>query len=225
MFHLEDVLQLKEGEQVKSIARRHVATLVPTLFLALLLIVVPFFLLFPLFSWGIPGVVLFFVAVLIGIVVAVRLLILWDADVLIVTTLRVIDVDQSGLLTRTVSEAAMSAIQDVTWSRKGLIETVFRMGSINIQTAGAATVIGATCIPFPKETYELISELRHVTPGSSGSKDPVGENEHKERLKTISRLLETYSSEELVRIESILKARERVAVTDAFLKRDEPSTS
>jgi hypothetical protein len=96
------------------------------------------------------------------------------------------------------------------------------MGSINIQTAGAATVIEVKRIPSPKEAYELISELRHVT---AGSKEPVSENERKERLKTIARLLETYSSDELVRIESILKARERIAVTDAFLKRDEPPTS
>ncbi len=79
MFHIEDVLQLKDDEQVKAIVRRHVVMLVPRLFLALLLIVIPFFLLFPLFSWGLPGAIGFFVVILIGVVIAIRTLLLWDA--------------------------------------------------------------------------------------------------------------------------------------------------
>lgn len=215
MFHLEDVLQLKDGEQVKSVMRRHVVTLAPPLFLSLVLIVTPFFLLFPLFGWGIPGVALFFTAVVLGIVIAIRALVLWDADVIIVTNLRLIDVDQRGLLTRTVSEAALSAIQDVSWKRRGLFETMFRIGSVVVQTAGSATTIEARKIPRPEQTYELINELRHAS--APGSKAPEA---REDLLGEIADLLKGYSTDELTRIKSILRARERASVTDAFLKQD-----
>jgi len=50
MFRLESVIQLKDEEQIRAIARRHIITLIGPLALAMVLIVVPFFFLFPLFS-------------------------------------------------------------------------------------------------------------------------------------------------------------------------------
>lgn len=225
MFHIEDVLQLKDREDVRHITRRHVLTMFPGLVLALILIVIPFFLMFPLFTWGIPGVILFFAAVLIGIVVAVRTLLLWDADILIVTTFRLVDVDQRGIFTRIVSEAPLDAVQDVSWSRSGILQTLFRMGSLKVQTAGATANIEAKSIPHPDAVHELINDLRHLSPGkkAEGAASPVVPSAATpavkgEKLKTICAMLEKYSEEELARIETILKARERSSIADAFLK-------
>src|SRR5262249_32798336 len=159
-----DVLSLNDGEKVRAVTRRHVATLVPPLGLALILIVAPFFLLFPLFSWGTPGVVLFCVAIVLGILIAIRSVVLWDAGALILTTMHISDVDQKGLLTRTVSEASLTSIQDVSWGRNGFADTIFRMGKITIQTASTTATIEARRIPHPEQMYELINELRHGVP-------------------------------------------------------------
>lgn len=223
MFRIEDVLQLKDGEKIRAVIRRHLVTLVAPLFLALILIVVPFFLLFPLFSWGIPGVILFFFAVAAGMVIAVRSLILWDADVLIVTTMRLVDVDQKGLLTRSVSEAALGAIQDVSWIRNGFLDTMFRMGKVKIQTASTTSVLEATRVPQPEAIFELINELRHDAPSSSspagGRSNVPGEapSERKDLLDSICRMLQPYSFDELKRVETVLKARERSSLREAFL--------
>jgi membrane protein YdbS with pleckstrin-like domain len=222
MLRIEDVLQLKDGEKIRAVIRRHVATLIPALFLALVLIVVPFFLLFPLFGWGIPGAILFFFAVLAGIVIAVRAMLLWDADVLIVTTMRLVDVDQQGLLTRTVSEAAYGAIQDVSWKRAGLADTLFRMGSVKIQTASASSIIHAKGVSQPETVYELINELRHDAPAvgsvAASSRHPdEAPGERRDLLESIRRMLEPYSLEELQRVQTVLKARERSSLREAFL--------
>ncbi len=217
MFNLEDVLQMKDGERVKSITRRHISTLFPPFFLSIVLIVAPFFLLFPLFGWGVFGIVLFFVSVLIGIIVALRTLLMWDSDVLIVTDYRIIDVDQKGLLARTVSEALLVSIQDVSWSRQGLLQTLFRTGSVTVQTAGATMTITAGSIPRPEEIYALINDLRH-TPGKKQNSEETRE----EKMKTISALLGTYPLDELKRIETVLKARERQSAADAFFKTNDP---
>lgn len=223
MFRIEDVLQLKDGEKIRAVVRRHVATLVPALFLALVLIVVPFFLLFPLFGWGILGVVLFFFSVCAGMVIAVRSLMLWDADVLLVTTMRLVDIDQKGLLTRRVSEAALGAIQDVSWVRNGVFDTIFRMGKVKIQTASTTSVIEAVGVPQPEAVFELINELRHDAPtGSSGGSFRASEapGERKDLLESICRMLQPYSFDELKRVESVLKARERSSLREAFLAED-----
>lgn len=217
MFKLEDVLQMKDGEDVKEIIRRHWLTLVPGLLLAFFLIVVPFFLLFPLFSWGVWGASLFVIAVIVGIVIAIRTFLLWDADVLVVTTLRLVDVDQRGIFTRIVSEAPLSSIQDVSWSRKGFLETLFRIGSVRVQTAGTQAAIEAQRISSPERVNDAINDLRNMTTPKRVDLDP----QRLEKLKKISGLLEGFSFEELIRIESILKARERSTVTDAFLEQDE----
>lgn len=217
MFKLEDVLQMKDGEDVKEIIRRHWLTLVPGLSVAFILIVIPFFLMFPLFAWGVMGASLFVVAVVIGIVVAIRTFLLWDADVLVVTTLRLVDVDQRGIFTRIVSEAPLSSIQDVSWSRKGMLETFFHIGSVRVQTAGAQTSIEARRIANPERVNDAINDLRNKTAPKRVDLDP----QRLEKLKKISGLLEGFSVEELTRIESILKARERSAVADAFLEQDE----
>jgi len=217
MFKLEDVLQMKDGEDVKEIIRRHWLTLVPGLFLAFILIVVPFFLMFPLFAWGVLGASLFVIAVVIGIIVAIRAFLLWDADVLVVTSLRLVDVDQRGVFTRIVSEAPLTSIQDVSWSRKGMLETLFRVGTVRVQTAGTQSAIEVHRIANPERVNDAINNLRNKTEPRRSDLDP----ERHEKLKKISSLLEGFSFEELTRIESILKARERSAVTDAFLERDE----
>lgn len=214
MFHLEDVLQLKDDEQVKAILRRHPATIAAPLVLATFLIVLPFFLLFPLFAWGIAGIVLFLAAVVIGIVTAIRALVLWDADVLVVTNMRLVEVDQKGLLTRSVSEAALKNIQDVSWIRNGMAETMFHMGTVKISTAGNAAVIEAKRIPHPEAVSELINDMRHAT---SPKRTDLPMDRH-EKLKSITALLETYPLEELERIETVLKARAREGAADAFMK-------
>ncbi|MFA5185726.1 MAG: PH domain-containing protein [Patescibacteria group bacterium] len=223
MFHIEDVLQLKDREDVRHITRRHILTMLPGLVLALILIVIPFFLMFPMFSWGIFGVILFFIAVLLGIGVAIRTLLLWDADILIVTTLRLVDVDQRGILTRIVSEAPLDAIQDVSWSRKGILQTIFRLGDLKVQTAGATANIEAKSIPHPEAVHELINDMRHTQPAKKAEASPVVSPSptvpatQAEKLKAICAMLEKYSAEELTRIETILKARERSSIADAFL--------
>lgn len=230
MFNIEDVLQLKDREEVRHVTRRHVLTMFPPLLLSLVLIVVPFFLMFPLFAWGIIGVAMFIVSVFSGIGVALRTLLLWDADILIVTNLRLVDVDQRGIFARTVSEAPLESVQDVSWSRNGIVQTLFRMGDLKVQTAGATANIEAKAIPRVEVVHELINEMRQgpavksveiATPSAGAPKTAFEAGDKAEKIRIICAMLEKYPEEELGRIETILKARERAAVADAFLEQDE----
>ncbi len=230
MFKLEDVLQLKADERVLMLKRRHITSLLPSLLLSLVLIVIPFFLLFTLFAWGLLGVVLFFAAVLLGLILAIRTLLLWDSNVFLLTNIRLIYVDQRGVFTRLVSEMAMASIQDVAWAKSGLIEALFRVGSVTVRTSSNATALTIKRISQPQAVHELINDLRHhggaKQIGTSASFQPEAKlrahsavettEERGELLDSIAMRLEKYSLEELHRIEAVLKARERSAVAEAF---------
>lgn len=217
MFHIEDVLQLKDNEDIKTLARRHPVTMAPGLGLALLLIVAPFFFLFPLFGWGLPGLGVFAVSITAGIVIAIRTLLLWDSDVIVVSSLRLVDVDQKGVFSRYVTEVALSAVQDVVWKRKGIIDTIFNVGSLEIQQAGSSQKMTVTRVGKPESIHELINDLRRATRPLNAEITA----EKRERIRQMASRMEELTDEQLARIENAVKNESRESALKKFLHRDE----
>lgn len=58
-------------------------------------------------------------------------------DVWIITTERIIDIEQHNLFSRTISEFPMSRVQDVSIDVHGVIETFLKFGDLKVQTAGS----------------------------------------------------------------------------------------
>jgi uncharacterized membrane protein YdbT with pleckstrin-like domain len=173
MIRLEDVIQLKDDERVRAFTRRHGITIVPNLLLALVLIVVPFFFLFPLFSSGPTGVVAFIAMVVAGAVIAFRSFIMWDGDIIVVTNKRLVDVDQLGVFSRTVNEIVVENIQDCSWSKNNLLDQILNMGHFKARSASGSLTIEAKCIPRPQELQHLVNEIREeATLSQSGRSAP-----------------------------------------------------
>ncbi|MFA5010260.1 MAG: PH domain-containing protein [Patescibacteria group bacterium] len=61
----------------------------------------------------------------------------WYRDRFIITSERVIDINQRGLFSRKVSEVELNRIQNITYSVDGIFATMFNFGTIVIQSAGA----------------------------------------------------------------------------------------
>lgn len=221
MFHLEDVVQLKDAEDVRLVVRRHAVTMASGLLGSLALIVIPFFLLFPLFSFGIIGIILFALAVGSGIVIALRTLILWDADVFVVTTFRLVDVDQRGVFSRFVTEALLTAVQEVSWKRRGFIDTLFRVGTLTIQAQGISAPMVVSRVGRPEKIHELVNDLRHATTPKRVDLSP----ERRERLRKLTDLLEPLSDASLDRVEQTIREEGRDQATSAFLQADETTRS
>lgn len=216
MFHLEDVVQLKDNEDVRLLVRRHFMTLVPGLLLALILIVVPFFFLFPLFSLGTIGIIIFGALVLAGILVAVRTVITWDADVLIVTTLRLVDVDQRGVWSRFVTEVFIDDVLDIRWHRKGILYTLCNVGFVEIQAGTLEHPLHITRIGHPQRLQELVNDLRKSTRPKHHESSP----ERQERMRKIQEVLSSLSNEAFERVEKTVKHEVRQAAMGSFLEKD-----
>lgn len=152
----------KAGEEVAAVVRHFGLTFWPQILAVALLIILPFFFIFPLFKWGAWGVGLFLFLILLGIVYAVRTFVVWYYNAFVITNFRIIDIDQRGIFLRVVSEAAYEKIQDVSYRRKGVWQTIFRHGDVRIQMVGSDTGFEIKNVRKPGEVQELISSLSHL---------------------------------------------------------------
>ena len=162
MFQLSDVLQPKPGERTERVIRQHFFAILPRLLVAGFLIVFPFFVLFSLLRSAM-GVIFLTLCVLIGFTMAVRALLVWDADVLVVTTHRLIDVDQRGIWTRIVTEIpliSVSSLEILSGKGMGLLGGI---GGLRIHSTGAPSVLDVSMIRKPERIRNLILELKEKT--------------------------------------------------------------
>lgn len=211
MLKLEEVLQLKDGEEIRMVTKRHVVTIVPKLLLSLLLIVGPFFFLFPLFNSGPTGIMLFAVFIAVGIIIAWRTFAMWDGDALIVSTHRVIKVTQTGIFSRTVNELDMKGVTDVSWSRKGLLGYLFNYGLV---TVGTTKPFLFRQIPRPRDIHTLIMEIMERL----GDKEEPRKEVREERIERVQKLVEDMDDEELRKLEQGMRSKERAEVVEELFK-------
>ncbi|PIY96633.1 MAG: hypothetical protein COY66_03820 [Candidatus Kerfeldbacteria bacterium CG_4_10_14_0_8_um_filter_42_10] len=151
---------LKEGEGVVKIIRSYLLSHLGSMLISLFFIILPFFLLFPLFQRGFWGVLIFFLLLLFGLGFGARFLFLWYFNAFVITNQRIIDFDQRGLFEKTVSESIYEKIQDVSFKKKGIFSTILNYGTIVIQTAGTNANLEIRNIFEPEKIQELITEIQ-----------------------------------------------------------------
>ncbi len=152
----------KPYENVIVLLYRHWFVLLLKFITYLFLAVLPFVLYAPISSWlarlGLQDVFWF--------LTAIYFLLWWHSlfytltmyllDIWIVTDHRVIDSEQQGFFSRTVSELSLSKIQDISVAVRGAIPTFLDFGTLEIQTAAAARKFEFKQIPHPNEVKDKI---------------------------------------------------------------------
>ena len=151
---------LDDNEELLKIVRQTKWTLVGSLIFPVILIVIPFFFLFLLFSQGTIGIILLFVILLSGLIWLARNLAIWYFKALIITNQRIIDIDQQKLFQRIVSDIPLFKIQDVFYRIKGLGQTITRIGDIQIILTDNKTKIEIENIFQPQKIQQLIIQFR-----------------------------------------------------------------
>lgn len=79
-------------------------------------------------------------------------------DVWIITSERVINIEQKGLFSREVSELKFSRIQDVTSIVTGMLPTMLNYGDVDIQTAAEEEHFLFRQVPDPFQVKDLLME-------------------------------------------------------------------
>lgn len=153
----------KEGEEVILFLRRHWMTHLTPLFVSLVVFIVPlvtvFILVYQYNLSFIPDQIIWFgifIWFLIGVFFFIYNWLDWYLDIFLVTSIRIIDIDQHGLFHRTVGEASLDKVQDVIYEIKGIRQTLFNYGSVIIHTGGPTGDIVFEDVHDPQQVQRLL---------------------------------------------------------------------
>ena len=94
-------------------------------------------------------------------------------DIWIITSERIINIEQKGMFARKASELRFQKIQDITTEVSGFMPTIFNYGDVRIQTAGENEEFIFRTIPDPYNIKNIIMSLQKQTEESS--KQEIGE--------------------------------------------------
>jgi len=139
---IPEFLGQREDEEVVLIMFKHwfvvVAPMLKAIIIILLSFAIPIWLHFAkfIFTYGITTVLYYFWMVF-WVGYMVYQYINWYRDQFIITTQRLINIDQRSLLHRRVAEVELDKIQNITHIIKGLSPTMFNFGTVIVQSAGA----------------------------------------------------------------------------------------
>jgi len=155
------------GEETLFILRSHFFTNIGWILGSIFLLILPLTVLaIPLLSKPvdipISGPSVFLAAavwVLIITGVAYQQFLNWYFNLYILTNRRIVDIDFFGLFYRRVSTTTLANVQDITYTKAGIIQNFFDFGDIHIQTAGTHTNFEFHNIPDPEGSQKQIFDL------------------------------------------------------------------
>jgi len=149
-------------EKVYLLLRQHPVTQLKWVFIAAVLLFVPFLLSYvnvlgflPLRFHVIAGLAWYLMIV--GY--SLESFLDWFFNVYIITDERVIDVDFKSLLFKNVSFAKYEKIEDVNFTTSGTLGAVFDYGTVVIQTAGATDEFEFEDVPYPSRVTEFLNDI------------------------------------------------------------------
>ncbi len=155
-------------EEVILLLRRHWFTNLPWVALVLVMALVPLFI-FKLnllgqtdaikaipFRFQLVGSLVWYILTL-GL--AFESFVMWYFNAFLITDRRIVDIDFWGLLYKSVSEAPLSKVQDVTHEVGGFWRVVFNFGHVYVQTASEIPRIEFRDVPRPELVHKKIAEL------------------------------------------------------------------
>lgn len=116
----------------------------------------------PVLVWLLAGTgLLVTVTVLVGFTVSLLLIVLgwykWHNTVFMLTTHRVLFLEQKGLFTREMAECPLVSVQQVSHTVRGIIPTLAGYGSLAVATSGSVQALEVRGLPDPYEIQEEIT--------------------------------------------------------------------
>lgn len=171
------MIDLAQEEKILLTIRRHwfvlvgptVAFFVALILPSLVLTVAPRFI--PTFENPSTQPIINFTLSLYFLAVLLYMLVLWAdyyLDVWIITTKRLIDIRQTSLFSRQISEFQIDRVQDVTIDIHGIIPTILKFGNLRVETASASS--------FTIENAPNLYEAKDLILQYSGQIRPLVDN-------------------------------------------------
>lgn len=160
MFQYKNIIEtLDRDEHIIRIIRQHFIKFFFPLIIILLCISLLFFLMPWFFNFHTRGLYVFLLILLIMILYIIKKIFLWYRNCWIITNKRIIDIDQKRILQKTISHIPYRKIKDITFHTRGLFQTLFRLGNIEIATIDINYNIVLPHVSRPQKVLQLIYQL------------------------------------------------------------------
>jgi hypothetical protein len=150
-------INLRSSEKLIAVLHHHPITYAKQIAVTTILILGAFFFMFALFSLGEIGVALFCAIILTGAIYGSREFYIWHANACVITSERLVDIDQQAIFRKTVSDIEYAKIIDISYSVRGISQTIFNIGSIRVQSVGATLLLKN--IKEPGRVNQLLVDL------------------------------------------------------------------
>ena len=172
MVFLENMsIILRQNEELIKVARRHKFFLMPIFFswpmLIAALLFVRYLFKFDFFGYWAWTLV---VASLAATLIILYKYFIWRNNALIITNQRVVENEQRGFFSKTVTELLFRDIREIAYSKEGMNASVYDYGDLKIRTAADDDII-IEKIAEPDEVVELINQERQNQIGPASSTD------------------------------------------------------
>lgn len=168
------MINFRPQEESIAIIRRHwiniVGPIVISVILAIIPIVVPIHTYLGMLTSSEFALPLFtFLTICYWMIIIAFFLVAWVDyyfDTWIITTERVLDINQVTLFHRQISEFSVGRIQNVTVAIPSLIATLLHFGNVDVETAGEKS-FSISAVPHPEKIKELLvrqSQIYQASP-------------------------------------------------------------
>jgi len=155
-MNITKIIPLKENENVVREVRPYFLRFFWSLGLALIFLLPPFFFIYPLFRYGILGIIIFSCVLLIGLALLIRVLVIWYFNIFVITNKRVIIVEQKGLFERSVGEVSYGQVVEISYKQKGVAQTLWHFGHVLLTINGAKEPVALKNVKEPHVVYQIL---------------------------------------------------------------------
>jgi|GEM_PF-1122954 len=148
----------RPDERVVMVARYHAWLLMPIVAIWLIMLLLLWGL-FWIFGASAVTSIAIAVIVVVGLLYTFYQWFLWNNGTSIITTQRVIRIEQQSLFSRQIAEAELDRIQEISTEIRGPIHTLFNFGTVRIKTATNSGKVDLMDVTNP---YDIQQEIVRV---------------------------------------------------------------
>ena len=223
------LVPLKDKEKIIEEIRKHFLKFFWPMFLAVIFLLVPFFLIFPLFRYGTIGIVIFVILLAVGIILLIRALVIWYFNIFIITNQRVIILERNGFFDKSLREASFVEIKDVAFKQKGLGQTMFGYGHVFLTVKGLPEPLILKDARDPELVYQLVVEQQKFyqkLSADTDQKELIEENSENAAAE-IERLTKLYGRDKVEKVINEMRNKdiEHEQAVDEFLNEEDHSAA
>ncbi|MBU2025217.1 MAG: PH domain-containing protein [Patescibacteria group bacterium] len=151
-------LRLYKNEEVLAIIRRHFTTFFGPLFrfLIILSVILSLHYFLPSFRYKLTLIIIFFI---LAVIYLGYLFVVWYLVNIVITTQRIIDINQKGLTKRVVTEISLEDISKISSLKEGVFQNLFNVGSLIIEVKEGGKIVGFA-VKNPQDIMSRLNQLR-----------------------------------------------------------------